>query len=96
MVTRLLNNLKGVYSNVDDTVRCLAAVERLLIIHPTSPTELRARGVLPAQLGRLTDAADQLEEYISGSPQAPDAGRILGAIRDLRDGKDATDRLGGA
>jgi len=61
MLNRLLTNLKGVYVNLGDHERALAAVERLLMISPTAPSEQRARRVLLARLGRLEEAADDPE-----------------------------------
>jgi regulator of sirC expression with transglutaminase-like and TPR domain len=41
ILVRLLSNLKGIYLNGRDDARALAAVERLLILRPDSPVELR-------------------------------------------------------
>lgn len=87
MLARLLTNLKGVYVNVDDHSRALAAVERLLLLHPTSRGENRARGLLLARLGRRDDAVEQLEAYLRLAPEAADAGRIQGLVDDLRAGR---------
>ena len=50
MLARLLTNLKGVYVNVGDHVRALAAVERILLIQPTARGENRDRGLLLARM----------------------------------------------
>ncbi len=86
MLVRLLSNLKGVYVNVSDHARALAAVERLLILHPESPGELRARGLLLARMGRWNEAADQLTAYLEAAPAAGDAERIRALVKDLRSG----------
>ena len=84
MLIRLLSNLKSVYVKVGDHARALAAVERLLMINPTAPTESRTRGVLLARMGRREEAAAQLESYLRVSPAAADAGRVRKMLRDLR------------
>ncbi len=94
MLVRLLANLKGVYVNVSDNARALAAVERLLILQPESLGERRARGLLLARLGRWSEAADQLTAYVEMAPGAGDAERIRALVRDLRSGGAAADEEG--
>lgn len=91
MLLRLLTNLKGLYTKVGDHERALAAVERMLMITPTSPAESRSRGVLLARLGRHEEAAVQLEGYLRVSPAATDAPRVEAMLRDLRAGKAPAD-----
>jgi len=84
MLVRLLTNLKGIYMNQGDAARALAAVERILLIHPTSAREIRDRGTLLARVGRPGEAVAQLEWYLSSSPEAPDADRIRALVAALR------------
>jgi len=84
MLVRLLTNLKGVYGNVHDHRRALAAVERILIIHPTAPAEIRDRGTILAQMGRTEEALRQLEWYLDYAPEASDAERIQALVDELR------------
>ena len=88
MLSRLLTNLKSVYVKVRDHERALAAVERLLMITPMAPAESRSRGVLLARLGRLEEAAEQLEAYLRVAPTATDAPRVVEMVRTLRAGGD--------
>jgi regulator of sirC expression with transglutaminase-like and TPR domain len=85
MLVRLLTNLKGVYRNVDDHERALAAIERILVIHPTAPTEIRDRGTLLARMGRTDEALAQLEWYLDYAPEAADAERIRSLVDDLKE-----------
>ena len=87
MLARLLTNLKGVYVNVGDHVRALAAVERLLLIQPTARGENRDRGLLLARMGRRDEAAEQLQAYLDLAPGAADAERIRDIVDDLRAGR---------
>lgn len=84
MLVRLLTNLKGVYMNVDDHPRALAAVERILVIHPTAAGEIRDRGMLLAHMGRTEEALAQLEWYLDSAPQASDIERVQAMVDELR------------
>lgn len=84
MLVRLLTNLKTIHLNVQDTERALAAVERILLIHPTAPGEIRDRGTLLARMGRTEEAIEQLEWYLGAAPDASDAGRIQALVDTLR------------
>jgi len=86
MLVRLLVNLKGIYLNVRDHERALAAVERILLIKPIAAGEIRDKGVILARMGRKEEALEQLEAYLSVAPEAQDSQRILGLLKDLRDG----------
>jgi regulator of sirC expression with transglutaminase-like and TPR domain len=94
MIVRLLTNLKGVYVNVGDNKRALAAVERILMVTPTAPAENRTRGVLLARLGRRDEAAEQLERYLRVSPSAADSKTVSAMVKDLREGRDLSDDVG--
>ena len=89
MLRRLLLNLKGLYVSVRDDGRALAAVERLLILHPYEPGELRDRGMLLLRLGRPDEAREQLQGYVAFVPQAADAPRIRSLVRRLERGDDS-------
>ena len=91
MLVRLLSNLKGVYVNVSDHARALAVVERLLVINPDSRTDLRARGLLLARMGRKGEAAAQLRQYLQATPEAGDLERIRSMVDDLEAGRFVAD-----
>ena len=88
ILVRLLTNLKGIFLNVHDHARALAAVERILLIHPTAAGEIRDRGTLLARLGRAEEAIQQLEWYLGYAPEAPDADRIRTLVATLRGTED--------
>jgi len=91
MLTRLLTNLKSIYSKIGDDHRALAVVERLLMIRPTAPVESRSRGLILARLGRHEEAARQLEAYLRVSPSAKDRDHVMSMVEDLRAGRFAQD-----
>ena len=84
IVVRLLANLKGIYGNVQDYGRALAAVERILIVHPTAASQIRDRGTLLARLGRPDEAIEQLQWYLDYAPVAPDARRVRALVAELK------------
>lgn len=81
---RMLLNLKRIYLGSEDHARALSAVERLLLISPDDPQEIRDRGFLLAHLGRTGAAAAELETYLSLHPGAPDAAAVRGRLAWLR------------
>lgn len=84
MLHRLLTNLKSVYLNIEDHERALAVVERLLLLRPSAPHELRDRGMILARLGRSDEAVEELRSYLDHAPRAADAPRVREVIDDLR------------
>lgn len=83
-LARLLVNLKHMYVESGEYARALAAVERLLLVTPDSPKEIRDRGFLQAHLGRAGAAIVDLEAYLARWPDAPDKERIEGRVAWLR------------
>lgn len=81
---RMLTNLKMIYLNRGDSEKCLGAIERILLLFPDSPLELRDRGLFFYQNGRWTEARRDLQIYVDQIPQAEDASvirQILDRIR---------------
>ena len=78
ILARMLTNLKQVYSQREDWDRALAAVERILLLNPDQPAELRDRGAIHLRRGALRAAEADLERYAQLAPSAND----LPAVRD--------------
>ena len=72
MIGRLLFNLKVACLKTGDDVGALSAVERLLLLHPNDPPELRDRGLLLYRMDRYRDARSSLAAYLRARPQALD------------------------
>jgi regulator of sirC expression with transglutaminase-like and TPR domain len=83
VLARVLTNLKGIYLNVRDDERALAAVDRILMLRPTAAVELRDRGLLLARSGRKHEAVADLERYLDCAPAAADAQSVRSLIQDL-------------
>ena len=84
MLFRILNNLKGIYVNRREHVRALAAVERMLLLVPDSPSEVRDRGILLSGVGRPLESVSELARYLKLKPDARDRKRVEGIIDRLR------------
>jgi regulator of sirC expression with transglutaminase-like and TPR domain len=85
IVARLLLNLKGAYLRVNQDAPALAAVDRLLLIHPEDVEEIRDRGLLLYRLTRYREALEALREYLRQRPEAADRERIEMHIDELRE-----------
>jgi regulator of sirC expression with transglutaminase-like and TPR domain len=72
MIARLLFNLKVACLKAGDDAGALSAVERLLLLHPDDPPELRDRGLLLYRMDRYRDARESLRAYLVARPQALD------------------------
>lgn len=83
ILARVLTNLKGIYLNTRDDERALAIVDRILMIRPTAPVELRDRGLLLARSGRKSEAVTELERYLDTGPEDADAQRVRSLIAEL-------------
>lgn len=73
LLARMLTNLKFIYLDRKDLTKALAAVERILLLFPDAPMELRDRGLLYYQLGYWSKASQDLEMYLAILPNAEDA-----------------------
>ena len=73
ILARVLNNLKVIYVRKGAHELALGAVERLVLLKPDVPSEIRDRGLLRAQLGQLRRALEDLTTYLEACPEAPDA-----------------------
>jgi regulator of sirC expression with transglutaminase-like and TPR domain len=84
ILNRMLNNLKGIYLSRKDYPRALAAVERMLLVKPRQPEEVRDRGLIKYRLGELQEAIFDLETYLNANPDAPDAGPMNLQLDEMR------------
>lgn len=91
MIARLFLNLKRIYLSRGDYGKALATIERLLILSPSEPREIRDRGLLLAHLGKPGAAVSDLESYLAMVPGAADAdsvrGRLAWLLRRMTEGR---------
>jgi regulator of sirC expression with transglutaminase-like and TPR domain len=72
MIARLLFNLKVACLKAGDDNGALSAVERLLLLHPDDPPEMRDRGLLLYRMDRYREALVSLRAYLRARPEALD------------------------
>ncbi len=84
IITRMLFNLKGIYYQKDDCQKAISVVERILILNPGIPSEVRDRGLLYMQTSLFAKALADLEFYLAHSSSPDDATYIEGHIKTLR------------
>ena len=81
ILVRMLRNLKGVYLQKNDFPRALGVIERILLIEPDVPAEIRDRGSVHQRLGHLQAALHDFQRYVALAPRAEDAEAIRTVIR---------------
>lgn len=84
ILQRMLNNLKIIYAQQGEHRRALSAIERILVLRPDLPYEVRDRGFVHYQLGHLQAALYDLQRYLELFQEAPDAAVITRHIDALR------------
>lgn len=77
ILRRMLTNLKLIYLQQDESAAALSCVERILLLAPDDPQELRDRGLLYLRLDCHAEAAADLERFVmlAGSASAAAAVR---------------------
>lgn len=84
ILARMLGNLKGVYSATRQFAKALSCVERILLLAPDAPREIRDGGLLLAQLHRTEEAIQALLRYLKQTPAPEDAEKVREQLRALR------------
>lgn len=84
MIVRLLRNLKAAFLREENDAQALLAVERLLVLHPDDPEEIRDRGLLQYRLRHFGAALEDLASYLRTRPDAADRAQIEGHVGNLR------------
>ena len=85
ILSRVLNNLKGIYVDSKNHRRALSVVELILELNPDSVSEVRDRGLLSYKLECFSQALHDLETYLNLSPNAPDREVITNIVSRLKD-----------
>lgn len=84
ILQRMLNNLKIIYARQGEHRRALSVIERILVLSPDLPYEVRDRGLVHYQLGHLQAALYDLQRYLELFQEAPDAAVITRHVDALR------------
>jgi len=83
ILARLLRNLKGVYRKKDDPDRLLQVLNRMVIVAPDAPGELRDRGYLYQRLECWRPALKDLSDYLEREPNAVDVDEVRAKMTEL-------------
>jgi len=84
ILARLLRNLKGIYAQAGLYQRALSIIERILLVAPGALEERRDRGALLAQLGRYSEAIVDVQAYLTGARNPPDAERVTEQLKQMQ------------
>jgi regulator of sirC expression with transglutaminase-like and TPR domain len=84
-LARMLANLKMIYLHQGMLPKALAAIERILLLFPDAPIELRDRGILNYRLDRWSAARNDLQTYLTLVPAAQDAAMIRQLLIEMAD-----------
>jgi len=84
IITRMLYNLKGIYTQKEHYQRALSAIEKILMLNPGLTSEVRDRGLLYMQTSMFANAVSDLEYYLAHTAAPDDSAYIQGHVRILR------------
>ncbi len=84
VLARLLHNLKEIHRSAEDWPRLIAVQQRLVLLLPQAADERRDRGLAWAEIGRVSEAVDDLEAYLIARPAADDAPALRERVAELR------------
>lgn len=83
ILARLLRNLKGVCRETDKPERLLEVLNRMIIVAPDSPGELRDRGMVYQRLECWRPALKDLADYLEREPDASDLEEVRAKMMEL-------------
>lgn len=83
ILARMLRNLKEIHRTAEDWPRLLAVQERLVRLLPDTWEELRDRGLVLAELGDVSRAAQDLADYLFRQPKASDHAAMRARLAEL-------------
>jgi regulator of sirC expression with transglutaminase-like and TPR domain len=84
ILRRMLNNLKWIYLERGEPLKTLSVLDQLVILDPSSASEIRDRGLLYITLERYAQALEDLESYLRLAPNADDAAMVKTQIEAVR------------
>jgi regulator of sirC expression with transglutaminase-like and TPR domain len=76
ILTRMLRNLKEIFSSQEDWPRLLGVLDRLIVLNPDALDEKRDRGLTFIELGQANEARNDLLQYVLERPDASDVPEI--------------------
>lgn len=84
ILARVLRNLKQIHAAASEYAEAIACIDRILVLEPDQPNELRDRGVLHRSLECWSSAREDLERFIALRPDAPEVENVKLILEELR------------
>jgi len=84
IITRILYNLKGIYEQKEQYHEALSVIEKILLLNPGIPSEVRDRGLLYMQTSLFSKALSDLEFYLAHTVSPKDHSSVQEHIKTLR------------
>jgi regulator of sirC expression with transglutaminase-like and TPR domain len=84
ILSRMLMNLRSVYSRREDWSKALAVIDRLLILDAECAAYQRDRGTVLVKLGELHRGVADWERYLRRCPEAEDSENVREQLRKVR------------
>ena len=83
ILCRILVNLKMIYLKKKDFSRALNVIEKIILLSPQQPREIRDRGLVHLQLNYFSAAIQDWKKYLQLDPKAPDVEQIRNKLRQV-------------
>jgi regulator of sirC expression with transglutaminase-like and TPR domain len=83
ILTRMLRNLKEIFSSQTDWPRLKCVLDRLIVLNPDALYERRDRGLACIEMGLNEQARDDLNVYVSQANSASDVDLIRARLASL-------------
>ena len=83
ILTRMLRNLKEIFSSQTDWPRLKCVLDRLIVLNPDALYERRDRGLACIEMGLNEQARDDLNVYVSQAKSASDVDLIRARLASL-------------
>ena len=85
ILIRMLRNLKSIYLEQKNYKKLISVMDKLVILNPNLPDEVRDRGIIHYQMQAYRLALKDFEGYLSTAPESDDAEVIHQYIEVLRE-----------
>jgi regulator of sirC expression with transglutaminase-like and TPR domain len=84
IMTRMLYNLKGIYTQKEQYQKAISVIDKILMLNPMTPSELRDRGLLYMQTSFFAKALADLESYLATAVSPEDTSYVENHVKMLR------------
>lgn len=85
ILSKMLRNLKGIYLEQKNFPKILKVIDKLIILNPDVPEEIRDRGIVYYQMQGFKKALSDFEVFLSMAPESQDSDVIQQYMDILRE-----------